>query len=57
MTKLDFLDELGIEKINLGGYSEGWLGSGSDLDSITPVDGTLIAKVKQCNSGDYENIM
>ena len=57
MTKLDFLDELGIEEINLGGYSEGWLGSGSDLDSITPVDGTLIAKVKQCNSGDYENIM
>ena len=57
MTKLDFLDELGIEKINLGGYSEGWLGSGSDLDSITPVDGTLIAKVKQCNPGDYENIM
>ena len=57
MTKLDFLDELGIEKINLGGYSEGWLGSGNNLDSITPVDGTLIAKVKQCNSGDYENIM
>ena len=57
MTKLDFLDELGIEDLNLGGYSETWLGSGSDLDCITPVDGTLIAKVKQCNSGDYETIM
>ena len=57
MTKLDFLDELGIEEVNLGGYSENWLGSGSDLDCITPVDGTLIAKVKQCNSGDYETIM
>jgi len=33
------------------------LGSGSDLDCITPVDGTLIANVKQCNPGDYENIM
>ena len=53
MTKLDFLDELGIEDLNLGGYSETWLGSGSDLDCITPVDGTLIAKVKLCNSGDY----
>jgi len=57
MTKLDFLDKLGIEDVNLGGYSGKWLGSGSDLDCITPVDGTLIAKVKQCNPGDYENIM
>ena len=57
MTKLDFLDKLGIEDVNLGGYSDKWLGSGTDLDCITPVDGTLIAKVKQCNPGDYENIM
>ena len=57
MTKLDFLDKLGIEDVNLGGYSDKWLGSGNDLDCITPVDGTLIAKVKQCNPGDYENIM
>ena len=57
MTKLDFLNKLGIEDVNLGGYSDKWLGSGSDLDCITPVDGTLIAKVKQCNPGDYENIM
>ena len=57
MTKLDLLDKLGIEDVNLGGYSDKWLGSGSDLDCITPVDGTLIAKVKQCNPGDYENIM
>ena len=57
MTKLDFLGELGIEEVNLGGYSENWLGSGSDLDCVTPVNGTLIAKVKQCDSGDYETIM
>ena len=50
MTKLDFLDKLGIEDVNLGGYSDKWLGSGSGLDCITPVDGTLIAKVKQCNT-------
>ena len=57
MTTLDFLNELGIEKVNFGGYSDKWLGSGSELDSVTPVEGTLIAKIKQCNSGDYENIM
>ena len=57
MSKLDFVDKLGIEDVNLGGYSDKWLGSGSDLDCITPVDGSLIAKVKQCNPGDYESIM
>ena len=57
MAKLDFLDELGIENTNLGGFSTEWLGSGNELDSVTPADGTLIAKVKQCDSGDYEKIL
>ena len=57
MAKLDFLDELGIENTNLGGFSTEWLGSGNELDSVTPADGTLIAKVKQCDSGDYEKII
>ena len=54
MAKLDFLDELGIENTNLGGFSTEWLGSSNELESVTPADGTLIAKVKQCDSGDYE---
>ena len=41
MTTFDFLKELGIEKVNFGGYSDKWLGSGSELDSVTPVDGTF----------------
>ena len=57
MAKLDFLDELGIENTNLGGFSTEWLGSGNELESVTPADGTLIAKVKQCDSGDYEKIL
>jgi len=57
MNRLDFLNELGIKELNLGGFSTEWLGSGSDLDSVTPADGSLIAKIKQCDSGDYERIM
>ena len=57
MSKLDFISELGIKDINSGGFSKEWLGSGSDLESITPADGSVIATVKQCDSGDYEKIM
>ena len=57
MAKFDFINELGIKDINPGGFSTEWLGSGSDLESITPTDGSIIATVKQCDSGDYEKIM
>ena len=57
MSNLDFIRELGIEDVNLGGFSTEWLGSGSSLESFSPADGSLIATVKQCDSGDYEKIM
>ena len=57
MSKLDFLSELGIEDVNLGGFSTEWLGSGNDLESIAPADGSRIASIQQCNSGDYEKII
>ena len=57
MAKLDFISELGIKDINPGGFSTEWLGSGSDLESLTPADRSVIATVKQCDSADYEKIM
>ena len=57
MSKLDFLSELGIEDVNLGGFSTEWLGSGNELESIAPSDGSKIASIQQCDSGDYEKIM
>ena len=57
MSKLDFLQELGIQEANLGGFSTKWLGSGSVLQSIAPADESVIATVNQCDSGDYEHIM
>ena len=57
MSKLDFLSELGIEDVNLGGFSTKWLGSGNVLESFAPADGSRIASIQQCDSGDYERIM
>ena len=48
MRNLDFIRELGIEDVNLGGFSAEWLGSGSNLESFSPADGSLIATVKFC---------
>ena len=57
MTNLEFLSELGIDDVNLGGFSTEWYGSGSDLESIAPSNGNKIATIRQCSSGDYEKIM
>ena len=57
MRNFDFIRELGIEDVNLGGFSSEWIGSGSNLESFSPTDGNLIATVNQCDSGDYEKIM
>ena len=57
MGKLDFLAELGIETENAGGYAKEWCGSGSLLESVAPADEAVIASVRQCDAGDYENIM
>lgn len=57
MSRFNFLTELGINDVNLGGFSTEWLGSGNDLDSVSPTNGENIATVKQCDSGDYERIM
>ena len=57
MGKLDFLAELGIEAENAGGYAKEWCGSGSLRESFAPADESVIATVRQCDAGDYENIM
>ncbi len=57
MSNLKFLSELGIDDVNLGGFSTEWFGSGSDLESFAPSNGSKIATIKQCSSGDYEKIM
>ena len=58
---MDFLKELGIEKINSGSCSgPGAWGPTDDrklLDSINPATGEVIAQVAQASEEDYDKVM
>ena len=59
MSKLDFLKNLGLEKQN-SGVSTGteWLaGNGQLTESVSPVDGSVIAHVRTANRKDYETVI
>jgi aldehyde dehydrogenase (NAD+) len=53
----DFLKRLGIEDMNLGGFGGEWMGTGPDLEVITPIDGSRIATVKQVTEDEYDRIV
>ena len=52
------LKELGVRDIN-NGTSTGmdWFSSGEEIDSYSPVDGSLIGKVKSTTKEDYERVI
>ncbi len=52
----DFLKKLGIEESNLGGFCGEWLGSGPQLEATSPIDGSVIAQVRQVTEEEYERI-
>jgi aldehyde dehydrogenase (NAD+) len=54
----DFLTELGIEEENFGA-SDGAMfeTSGSVIESISPVDGSKLATIKQASLEDYERVV
>jgi aldehyde dehydrogenase (NAD+) len=53
----EFLESLGINDINPGGFAGEWVGSGPELDVITPIDGTRIAVVRQVTEKEYDHIV
>ncbi|OGR08622.1 MAG: aldehyde dehydrogenase [Deltaproteobacteria bacterium RIFOXYB12_FULL_58_9] len=54
----DFLAELGIEEKNFGASTGDFFATeGEWLDVFSPIDGELIAKVKQAGPADYERVM
>jgi aldehyde dehydrogenase (NAD+) len=56
-VKYDFLDKLGIKEINPGAYCGEWLETtGKTLEVRTPIDGSVIATVKQASAGEYEKV-
>jgi aldehyde dehydrogenase (NAD+) len=53
----DFLKRLGIEDVNLGGFGGEWVGSGPELEVITPIDGSRIATVQQVTEEEYDEVV
>jgi aldehyde dehydrogenase (NAD+) len=51
------LRTLGIQDMNLGGFGGDWIGSGTELDVITPIDGSSIATVRQVTESEYDTVV
>jgi aldehyde dehydrogenase (NAD+) len=52
------LEELGVKAMNVGtSTGSNCFGSGDDIESFSPVDGQLIAKVKTTTKVDYDRVM
>ena len=52
----DFLRALGIEEENPGGFDGEWIGSGSLVESVSPIDGQVIASVREVTPEEYDRI-
>ena len=53
-TNREFLKVLGIEDVNSGGFSGNWFGGGDTREIKSPIDGSLIAKVKDVTPEEYD---
>ena len=53
----DFLNRLGIDEMNLGGFAGNWVGSGPVLDVFSPADGSKIASVQQVTEEEFDQIV
>src|SRR5690349_4409037 len=50
----EILKRLGIEETNAGVFSGEWSGSGKLLESVSPIDGEVIARVRTATPKEYE---
>ena len=53
----DILSSLGLEQSNFGGFCGEWTGSGSTLEVISPIDGSVISTVQQVTEEEYDRIV
>jgi aldehyde dehydrogenase (NAD+) len=51
------LSKLGLAETNPGGFSGEWSGGGEVLESRSPIDGTVLACVRQATAQDYDAIV
>jgi len=48
------LEKLGLKKINRGVFCGEWRGSGPIAKKVSPIDGKVIAAVREATPEDYE---
>src|SRR3989442_15863073 len=49
-----WLQNLGIEELNPGVFCGEWRGGGTVRESVSPIDGRVIARVREGDAEDYE---
>ena len=50
-----WLKKLGIGAVNAGVFDGSWRGGGAVVDSVSPIHGDVIARVREASEGDYES--
>jgi aldehyde dehydrogenase (NAD+) len=53
----DYLERLGIEDMNPGGFAGNWIGSGPELEAKSPTDGSVIGYVRQVSEEEFDKIV
>jgi len=51
------LETLGLAEENAGVFSGQWLGHGSTIEKISPIDGTKLARIRTASDEDYEQVV
>ena len=53
-SNVPLFKKLGLQQMNPGVFCGEWLGSGPVLESISPIDGKVLARVREGTSAEYE---
>ena len=48
-----WLQKLGIEALNAGVFCGEWRGSGAEIEKVSPIDGRVVARVREATVDDY----
>ena len=51
------LEKLGIEAENAGAFDGEWRGGGKVFEKHSPIDGSLLARVREASQEDYEHVV
>src|ERR1700722_6593067 len=57
MGATDLLKKLGLAATNHGAFDGAWFGRGPMLDSVSPIDGKKLARVRMASAADYERVV